>query len=455
MQAVMLSLDVDLDAVDCLQIGYHLMQQAKTSKAIPFFHAALERDPKNADAYVNLARAYTTLKRPQDSIEPARKALEINPNHHGGHLNLGAALQLCLDLDGGREHIDQAIALNPPYAADCWAARAMGSQYRGDVRQAICEYAMAMSLEPQNDLWRMSLAMMLMLDGQWDKGLAHYEARLSRIKPFPTDAIAKFTHGPGDTLAGKRVLICEEQGAGDNIMFARYFSVLRAMHPTSEFTFLCADTMAGWMGQYAGPHFNVISPSMNYGGVWDVQIPMMSLPLYFHDRRVPFLIPPERPDGFPPNDPGPGVGFCWRGSKDHAHDMFRSMQFSAIRQIMDAVAAPNYAVCLQSDATQEEKDEFLFAPQLAMWHDTALAIKDLSLVVTVDTAVAHLAGTLGVPTIMLLPLITDWRWQMVVPTTPFYPSMKILRQTKLGDWVPVIEEAKEEIKQSCYTFQSQ
>jgi hypothetical protein len=424
------------------------MQVAKAPKAIPFFEKALEINPLCDDAYTNLAGAYINQKQHAKAIEPARKALEINPNNHGALLNLSTSEQLNLQLDEARDHIDKAIALNPPYAADCWAVRAMNSQYRGDVNQAICEYSMAMEIDPRNDLWRMSLGMMLMLDGQWEPGLRHYESRLSRLKPFPTDQIQKFAHGPGETLAGKRVLIVPEQGVGDNLMFARYFSVLRAIHPNTDFTFLCADSMQPWMMQFG---MRAISPSMNYGAVWDVQFPLMSIPLYLQDRRVPFLIPPERPADFPAHEPGPGIGFCWKGNKDHAHDMFRSMSFETMYRVIDAVDTPNYAVCLQVDASQEQKDEFLFAPQLATWHDTAMAINGLSAVVTVDTAVAHMAGTLGVPTILLLPLITDWRWQMRVPTTPLYPSMKILRQTKLGDWDPVIEEAKEELKKLCCT----
>lgn len=439
----MTSLDVDFSAVDLLKLGCFLMQDKQPLKAVPLFKAALERDPQCADAYVNLAGAYINLQRHTEAIAEAKKALKINPSHHGALLNCGTAEQVCLMLDEGLEHIEQAIALNPPYSCDCWLARSMNFQYRGDTPQAINSYAMAVSLEPENHLARMSLGMMQMLDGQWEPGLHNYEARIARTNPYPTDKITKFVHHLGNTLAGHNVLICGEQGAGDAIQFARYFRVLKAMHPTTQFTYVCADSIQPWMNQGCIP---AISPAMNAGGQWDVQIPLMSLMLYFHDRRVPFLIPPERPEAFPANEPGPGVGFCWRGNKDHAHDLFRSMKFPVMQRIIDAVQTPNYAVCLQSDATQAEKDEFLFAPPLTTWHDTAMAIKDLSAVVTVDTAVAHLAGTLGVPTLMLLPLITDWRWQMKTPTTPLYPSMRIYRQTKLGDWDPVIEEVKEALK---------
>jgi hypothetical protein len=421
------------------------MQEKMVDKAIPFFQKAVEYDPKCADAYVNLAGAHIQLKKPTEAIAEARKALEIAPQHHGAMLNLGSALDINLQLDEGKVWIEKAISLNPPYAADCWMALSMAAQYEGDVHQAICGYAQALDLEPNNDLARFSLGMMQMLDGQWDKGLVNYEARVSHVKPYPTDKIQKFAHGPGDTLSGKRVLICAEQGAGDNIMVARYFSVLRTMHPTTEFTFLCADTMAGWMGQYDGPRFNVISPAMNANGTWDVQIPMLSIPLYLHDRRVPFLIPPERPIGLPAYEGGHGVGFCWQGSRSPNHDQFRSMKFHLMCEKLVHVAkdAGHRTVCLQSDAEGWQKTAFDAAPPFPTWHDTALAINGLDLVVTVDTAVAHLAGTLGVPTLLLLPLITDWRWGMRVPTTPFYPSMRIMRQTKLGDWNPVIEEAKE------------
>ena len=434
------NLDVDLTALDCLKLGCTLMGEEEPLKALAFFHAALDRDPKCDDAYVNIAGAMVNLRRHEEAIAPARAAVAINPNNHGGWLNLGSALQISLQLDEGLECIDKAIALNPPYAADCWMARSMSFQYRGDVHEAMCCYAQALALEPNNDLARMSLGLMEMLDGQWEPGLRNYEARISRVEPYPTDEIPKYVHAPGNTLAGKRVLICGEQGAGDAIHFARYFRVLRAMHPTTEFTYVCANPIHPWMDQY---DLRVICPAMGSGGNWNMQIPLMSVLLYLHDRKVPFIIPPERPPGFPAYRGGPGIGFCWRGNADHAHDKFRSMAFDTMMQIIDAVPSPHYPVCLQVDATAEQKEEFLFAPQLSTWHDTALAMLDLDAVVTVDTAVAHLAGTLGVPTILLLPLITDWRWGMYTPTTPLYPTMRIFRQTKLGDWSPVIKEVQE------------
>ena len=438
----MTSLDVDLSPVELLQVGIFLMHQSLDAKAIPFFQAALERDPKLSDAHVNLAGIYIKLKQAEKAIESARKSLEIAPDHPGGHMNLGSALQLSLKLEEGREHIDRAIALNPPFMADCWGCRAMGSQYLGDINQALCEYAMAVELDPASDLWHMSLAMMQMLDGRWEPGLRNYEARISQIKVYPSENIPKFTHGPGESLAGHDVLICAEQGAGDAFMFARYFRLLRELHPTTKLTFACADSIQAWMDQFGIP---AISPMMSVVGQWDVQIALMSLMLYFHDRRVPFLIPPERPIGFPAYEGGHGVGFCWRGNKTHNHDQFRSMKFHLMCEKLVHVAkdAGHRTVCLQSDAEGWQKTAFDAAPPFPTWHDTALAINGLDLVVTVDTAVAHLAGTLGVPTLLLLPLITDWRWGMRVPTTPFYPSMRIMRQTKLGDWNPVIEEAKE------------
>jgi len=437
----LISLDVDLTAIDLLKIGCELQTQCQPGKAVPFFYKALELDPTLSDAFVNVGGSLINLKRHQDAIDPLLRGLALNPENPGIHLNLATCYQVLLRFDEAREHVIKAISLNPPYVVDCFMCLSMNAQYRGEIPEAISVYQTALALEPGNILARMSHGMLRMLMGEWDIGLPDYEARIERLKPYPTEAIVKFTHRPGETLGGKRVLICGEQGAGDSIMFARYFKVLRAMHPTSQFTYLCVDGIAPWMSQYG---VRVISPGVGATGAWDVQIPLMSLMLYFHDRNVPFIIPEEKPEGFPERTGGGGIGFCWKGNADHAHDRFRSMSLNTMLGgvVHHAKDFGVRTVNLQYGTTPEEQSAFDYNPSLGSWHETAAVLNTLDAVVTVDTGIAHMAGTLGVPVFMLMPVITDWRWGMRTETTPWYKSVRIFRQKNLGDWSPVMDQAR-------------
>ena len=434
----MYSLDVDFTATELLQLGCAAMGLKMTKKSIPLFEKVLELDPKQSDALVNLGGVYLNLKTPEIAVERLRRALAINPDNYGAHLNIGVALQLCLKLDEARDHMMKALALNPPYAGDCWRSMSMNSQYRGNIRQAISEYQMAMEVNPGNYLDPMSIGMLQMLLGEWDEGLVNYEARLEKTKPYPSELIEKYQHGPENSLDGKNALICGEQGIGDCIQFARYLPLLKRLHPTSTFTVFCHDSIAPWMSQYG---MSVVAPGSGGTFAADIQIPMMSLMRYLKDHGQPFVIPEVYPPGFPRLAKAGGIGYCWRGNSDHSHDRFRSMKLDTMLGVMGQMPPKYHPVCLQYDATPEEKSYFDQVPILSSWHHTALAIQALDAVVTVDTAVAHMAGTLGVPTFLLMPVITDWRWGMEGEATPWYGSVRIFRQRNLGEWGPVIEDA--------------
>ena len=445
----MIQIDANLTETDLLKLGAFMMGSEKApEKAVAFFRTAREISPHCIDSYSNEGASFINMKQPEKALAPLEEGLLLAPDNAAMHLNYGVALQVCLRLDEAREHIIKSLELNAQFPFECVCALAMNSQYRGDIKAAISEYETALSASPGNPVGEQSLGMMLMLDRQWGRGLQFYEARLKTLNPWAPVPTPHYEHVAGATLGGKKVLIVGEQGAGDAFQFARYFKVLRSLHPDTTWYYRCDDTIADFARLFG---VEVCHPAMGRIPVTDCQFPLMSTLRYLNDRKLPFLIPEENP--LPPvsNRVKGRIGYCWKGNANHSHDRFRSMSFDVMRQLMDKSLFDDPAsVCLQFGASPEEKAAFDFTPEFPNWFATIDAIQRLDLVITVDTAIAHLAGTLGVPCYLLMPLIVDWRWGMTGDTTEWYRSMRIFRQTKLGDWTPVVEAVREALRKKEY-----
>ena len=447
----MLKLEANFSESDCLRIGAFLMATKEmpenAAKARDFFLAAKQINPKSVDALANIGASFINEKMPELALDPLREGLKLDPNNAALNLNYGVGTQVCLNLEDGKDHLLKALELNPPFPFEVFAGLAMNAQYRGDVKEAISYYEMALAANPGNPIGEQSLAMMLLLDRQWDRGLPLYEARLKTLNPWIPIPVPHYEAVPGATLGGKRVIIVGEQGLGDAIQFARYFKVLKGLHPDTAWIYWCDDKIADYARLFGIP---VTCPALGQVPAYDVQFPLMSVMLYLHERGMDLFVPEDNP--FPPvPSPHNRVGYCWRGNPNHSHDRFRSMPFMVMREVMDwGIFDQPSNVCLQADATEDEKASFNYCPPLTSWMDTVGVIQRLDAVVTVDTAVAHLAGTLGIPCYMLMPLIVDWRWGMDVETTPWYKSMRIFRQAKLGDWAPVVEKVKDALRKKEY-----
>ena len=449
----MLKVDLDLKEPDILKLGIYLTGDKTIDnnfeKALEFFRTAAKVYPNCADAWSNMGVCFLNLKKPALALEPLRKGLALAPNHPALHLHYGVALQVCLHLDEGREHLLRALALNPPFCFEVWCSLSINSQYRADIKQAISEYEMALKLQPGNNIGEQSMGMMMMLDRQWDAGLNYYEARLKALNPWIPIPTPHYDHAPDKSFSGKKVLVLAEQGIGDGIQFLRYFPYLKSLYPDSVFTNWCDDKLADLSKVFGVP---TVHPAMKYVPATDYQIPILSLMKYLNDKRLPFIIPEWNPFPAPEKKEWHRIGFCWRGNPLHNHDLFRSISWDIMRNIVQRHQSFDEpaSVCLQADATEDEKACFDYVPTLDSWMATASLIQRLDCVVTVDTAVAHLAGTLGVPCYVLMAKIVDWRWGLEGETTEWYKSLRLYRQTKLGDWGPVVERVLKALREKEY-----
>lgn len=404
-------------------LGAVLHAEGRSREAAACFERALVLEPNNADALTNMG----VLERRAGRLELAawfhKRALECCPDHIVASTNLGAAL-----LDLGRT--DQGIA----------------------VLRKVVEH------KPDHADAHMALGMALLLLGHMDEGFREYEWRLESSIAKPPGVTKRSALWDGRDPKGLRFLLIAEQGFGDALQFVRYASVLKARGAASV-AVGCRAPLARLLASAAGVD-RVVTEGQPLPQV-DATVYMMSLPYRLGTRSdsIPAPIPYLRADpGLVEiwaerlaDKPGLRVGLAWQGNPDPRVDHGRSIHLSAFAPL--ARIPGLRLISLQKGAGREQVEVVrhirveTLEPELDSgtdaFLDTAAVMMNLDLVVTTDTAVAHLAGALGRPVWVLLKHPPEWRWRLEGETTPWYPTMRLFRQsgeaTDGDPWAPVID----------------
>jgi hypothetical protein len=371
-------------------------------------------DPGNAAACNNLGMALERLRHPDAAEAAYRQSLAHQPDAAGTHSNLGVLL----------------------------------TDLRREAEAEAC-FRQALALQPDFARAQMNLGQLLLAHGRFAEGWPLHEGRLAEHAgtasgPDPI-AAAGLRHWQGESLLGKSIVVLPEQGLGDEIQFCRYLPWLKA-RGAARVTLVCRPSQTALMQTLAGPDA-VISqadalPRLAGHDYWTV---LLSLPLRAGTTPdtipadVPYLHPdPARLARLAPLLAGDGlkVGLVWRGNPLHSNDAERSLPG------LDALA-PLWTIpgvrffSLQKDAGTLPPGLPLtdLAPAIGDFADSAALIRQLDLLISIDSAPAHLAGALGVPCWLLLPAWkADWRWQHERYDSPWYPGMRLFRQTQRGDW---------------------
>jgi len=391
----------------------------------------------------------------------ALHALEREPDFAEARLHAGVAL---FEL----EQWPQAEACLRPLAAAQDSPLALAAAFNLGSICAVCqreEEAEAWLSEvieraPAHAVAKMSRGMMRLTRGRLAEGWADFEARLAaEAGQFRTSHSASLPLWQGEDLAGARLLVATEQGYGDLLQFGRFVARLRALS-CARIGLLCRPPLARLMATLDGPDELVVDEANNPTGDWDYYLPVMSLPhrLGLHRledlQRPPYLhADPTAAAIWRSRWAGRAVGLVWRGDAAHRNDRARSMAGPAEFSPLAALTSVRW-VNLQKDATAPEtaafaamfRDSLNPAAELSDFADTAALVSALDLVITVDTAVAHLAGALGRPAWVLLPWIgCDWRWLRDRADSPWYDSVRLYRQPREGDWASVIAAVKRDL----------
>ena len=424
-------------------------------EALAHFEQALAVNCCHVNALNNRANTLARLKRDEEALAAYQRLLELQPGHLGA-LNESGGLNMRLGRPAAAlVCYDRALAVSALPELHVNRGAALRALQRD--AEALASFAMAAALKPDFAEAHWNASLIRLRHGDFSNGWKEYEwrwrkadwARRRRIFPAPLWL--------GDApLAGATILLHAEQGFGDTIQFIRYAPLLA--RSGARVVLECPVELTELLRDSEG-----VAEIVAHGDrlpAFDFHCPLLSLPLAFGTRlntipnAVAYVKAPERRlrqwavqlAGLPK----PRVGLVWAGNSAHHSDRHRSIALPALQPLL-ALAGLHF-VNLQKHAAAADMALLArfanvvdVARELRDFADTAAVIAQLDLVVAVDTAVAHLAGAMGKAVALLLPYSPDFRWMLDRSDSPWYPTMRLFRQTALGDWDGVIERLRVEL----------
>jgi len=474
-------------------LGLVFKKQGQWAQAAECFKQALHLDPQQIVALENLGIAYRNQGNLSEAEHCFRQVLQIQPDSPEGYINLGAVYQDRGQLVEAADYFRQALLLKPNHAI---ALDNLGITLkdRGQLAEAIECFREVLRLDPKDANAHNNLGVALREMGQYDEaalchetalglGSGHHEAHwlhasarwnLSLLKllkgdflgawpdfeyhwqlPGITPPHANRRRWDGTPLQDKTILIYTEQGLGDTLQSIRYAP--RVKERVGTVLFACPTILRSLLEGMAGidrwlawdeplPPFDVQAPLLSLPGIF--QTTLATIP-----ADVPYLLAkPEQvirwrgelAEVVGEEKKGLSVGIVWQGNPQNSGDRYRSVPLAHFAPLAHVEGIRLVSLQVGPETDQQKHVSFPVTDwgsrfDKSSLDDLAAALMVLDLVVTVDTAVAHLAGALGVPVWVAVPFAPDWRWLLDRSDSPWYPTMRLFRQRKQGEWQEVFE----------------
>jgi tetratricopeptide (TPR) repeat protein len=431
-------------------IGLSLNEIGRSDEALERLDKARTLNPLSWEVNYNCGLVLGKLKRYREEIESYDRALLLNPHDAGILANRGVALSELGRDEEAIEWFDKSLAINPANA-EILTNRGAALDKLARYEDALDAYRRALSIAPDYPEAHWNLALSRLLLGDFENGWKEYEWRWRTRKIKPSlRTFAKPQWRGQAPLAGRKILLYSEQGLGDTLHFCRYVELIAEMGAEVILQVQPAlkTLLAGLQGVSRILATDEVAPD------FDFHCPLLSVPLAFGARldtvpcRIPYLTAcsdlAAKWHVRLENDGRRQIGIVWSGSTTNTNDRCRSIPPKLFSRLMDVDArfvslqkeiAPDAAAFF--DAYPEMRH---FETELNDFSDTAALIQSLDLVITVDTAVAHLAGALGKPVWILLPYRPEFRWLLNRDDSPWYSTARLFRQPERGDWEGVIAD---------------
>lgn len=423
-------------------LGHLLRRRGDLDEAIGRFRAAVSVAPQYAAAWSNLCGSLSEAGRRADAIEAGRRAVRLDPQSADGFYNLGNAYAALPNPDRAIDCYRRSLQCDPMHL-DCLVNLGAALQSAGRCEMAIDVLDRALQVSPSLPAATWNKALALLLSGRFREGWACYEARWDAV-PWMRPSVSDKPMWDGSPLEGGTMLVISEQGFGDSIQCVRYVSMAIARGGSV----VLEAPQALWALFQRLPGRPPVIATGEARPAFDVWAPVMSLPRLFKTEMetIPNQCPYFDVGGAAPLSSGeerrPRVGLVWRGSLTNDRGAFRSCRLVDLEPLLEIAQATFFS--LQTELSDDDR-QLLDAREIedlgssfGDFLDTAEAVRGLDLVITVDTATAHLAGALARPVWTLLSAMPDWRWLLDRGDSPWYPTMRLFRQPALGDWTNVI-----------------
>jgi tetratricopeptide (TPR) repeat protein len=432
--------------------GVALAMLERPAEALASLEAAIARQP-TALAYSYRGNVLCALKRLGEALASHDRAVELGAQNHEAHHNRGFTLQAMSRPAEAVASYQAALALHPD-SPDTLNNLGNSLQDLGDATGALAAYDRAIALKPDDADAHMNKALVLLRLGRLDEGWRLYEWRKAKWPGIARADLPQPAWTGAERLEGKTLLLRREQGLGDTLQFCRY--ALACRERGAQVILSVQPPLVRLLSQLE-PQVRVIAEGAA-PGAFDRHAALMSLPLAFGTTLATVPAGPRLAAepalaalwaGRLGPKTRPRVGLAWSGSAAHVNDRNRSL---SLQQLLPLLSDGAEWISLQKElrdaddaALAAEPRIRSFAGHLSDFAETAALIAQLDLVVTVDTSVAHLAAAMGKPTWILLPLNPDFRWLAGRDDSPWYPSVRLFRQPRFGDWAAVIGEVAAEL----------
>ncbi len=403
----------------------------------------LLRDPDCAE---DLSNQFTLLVSRGDAgaayLPLARRCAALAPNTFIAVFNQGSAeLKAGLYREGIKSFTRALPLADPANVRVTMQHIGLACYASGDVERALKWYERARGIKDDTEI-QQSIAIARLMAGELE-AMFEFECKhhTPRRKPIVSSGIPRWM---GEDLTSKTIIVCHEQGFGDTIQFARFIPKLKAERVIwsgpESLRLLMAENfsfseMIGEDGPFEADYY--CSPISICGALRSKYNSVSGLPCL---KARPIKLP----------DRGLKIGLCWAGNPDYAHDAERSMSLKDMSPLLEIPGTGFYSFQVganEADIPRLGLDGLVanLGGTLKNWHDTARAVQAMDLIVSVDSGVAHIAGALGKPVLILLPYANCWRWMRDRADTPWYSSVKLFRQSSPGQWAEPVSGVRDAI----------
>ena len=445
------------DAQCAYEMGETLAGLKRLEEALAWYRRATENKPDFMAAWGGMGIVLSHLRRFEDAADCFRHLLRLDPNNCDALNNLGNVLKELGEPGQASLCYRNAISVSPDFVE---AHNGLGNALTDLNRfgDALACFEQALTIRPDYDRAAWNCGLLFLKQGYLEQGWQHYEKR-HQLEDFPPVPSTPYPRWLGEEdIFGKSLFIQVEQGHGDAIQMMRYVELLRQRG--AECWIQCPESLGKLFGR-SFPFAGIITTHA-YPEPCDYHVPLMSLPLAcktFSEADIPANVPyleadPARIDYWKQELASwsvATVGLVWRGNPTHDNDHNRSAKLAAYLPLIAKHPEIRF-VTLQKDLTDEERSLLegfanvrMLDAELTDFDESAAVMRNLDLMISIDSAPAHLAGALAVPTWILLPFNGEWRWLMERDDTPWYPTARLFRQPGRGDWDSLIEQIHTEL----------
>ncbi len=426
-------------------LGLALLELERFDQAIDHCRTGLQRVPDNAKLYHLLGTAFSRLRHPEAAAAAWQRAVSLAPTMSTYRQSLARALQVLGRYAEGERELRVASSQNPN-SPDVLAALAQNLISQGLLEAGLDYCNAALAIAPDHVNARIARARANFLAGRYAAAWPDYRWRRYRDTWSGMKVVGRSWEG--QDLAGRSILLYSEQGLGDVIQFARYAPLLA--QSGAQVVLYCPGRLTGLLrrlpdvarvipGDRPHPRTDWVCSLLDVPRIWEGHLDSIPASPYLpaRPRLRPLLSSTGRHR----------IGIVWAGNPDQADDRQRSCHVDHFAPLLDMPGTEFTSFQVGPRAKELRTSGWLglineAGQQVAPFEVTADALLEVDLVITVDTAMAHLAGALGRPVWTLLPFAPDWRWMLDRVDTPWYPTMRLFRQPTPGDWAGVFHDVR-------------